>query len=97
MSKHAEACRAYIRKVQREQYRGATVRDLVKALGGYPGNITTTLHRMPDAYIAEWRASEGAGFIGRPAAVWRVVVPPPNAKPPVKRQTTAFRNAAKES
>lgn len=61
---------------------GATPQQLAALTGRRECDVRRTLATMPDAYIAEWKRPEG---VGRPAQVWRVVVPPPHCPPPPKR------------
>jgi len=77
--------RAKIRTMQRELFRGATTAELAESCGGDVMAASKALHRMPDAYIADWRPTTTPKG-GRPAAVWRVVVPPANVRPPAKQK-----------
>lgn len=70
----------------REQLRktddGLTCAQLTTVLGVKDGVVYDRLRAMPDTYIDRW-VCEG---IGRPAAVWCVVVPPADCPPPEKKR-----------
>lgn len=73
-SRHPE-----IRALLREHEDGMTVDELALILQVDMSNaVRTALKQMPDAYIDRWRAINGGPY----AAVWCVVVPPPNCPKP---------------
>lgn len=63
---------------------GATPQQLSNETGRLACDVKRTLHTMPDAYIADWVRPPS---VGRPAQLWRVVVPPPHCPPPPKGRT----------
>lgn len=71
-----------LRALLRKAEDGMTTADLAKVTKLKPQDITARLRRLPDAYIDRWVAADGNG--GRPAAVWCVVIPPPDCPPPDK-------------
>lgn len=60
---------------------GLTVAQLCALAGTRKDTTYGIIHRMPDAYIDRWTKKPGPGCY---AAVWCVVVPPPNCPPPQK-------------
>ena len=71
---YSERIRAQLRK----HPDGLTAQALAASYKLHHQHITSTLKRMPDAYIADWvKVNEGTG---RKAALWKVVVPPPDAR-----------------
>ena len=70
-----------VREALRANPDGLTVRQLEDITDTDLQNIRTALAAMPDAYLHEWR-SRGHARGPTHEQVWRVVVPPPNAKPP---------------
>ena len=72
---YSERIRATLRKCPE----GMTAQEIAADYRLHHQHITSTLKRMPDAYIADWvKVREGAP--GRKSALWKVVVPPPNAR-----------------
>ena len=74
----------HIRKLLRENSEGLTVKALAFALGVSDENaqsVHKALIRMPDAYIDRWTVANGP-----PAAVWCVVVPPPDCPRPERKR-----------
>lgn len=70
--------RQYLRS---SEYRdGLTVTQLSVLCNLHERNVLDALHKMPDAYIDRW-VKPRAGP-GRHAAVWCVVIPPPNCPSP---------------
>jgi hypothetical protein len=67
-----------IRELLRQAPDGMTICQLSDITGIRKDTITTALSNMPDAYIDRW---EGP-YRGQWAAVWCVVVPPPNCPRP---------------
>lgn len=57
-----------------------TTKQLSTLTGSNHSNVLHALRGMADAYIKEYQQNRG-----RPATVWAVVVPPPNALPPKKK------------
>lgn len=75
---------AAVRKLLRTNPDGMDVGTIANTLEREPGNIRKLLNTMPDAYIDRWTKFGG---VGRPCAVWCVVVPPENCPPPeIKRR-----------
>ena len=75
----------WIRRLLRsEKYveQGLTARQLAMLTGRCVSTVKGVLTKMPDAYIASWVKLRAGP--GRHAAVWRVVIPPPNGPPPPK-------------
>jgi hypothetical protein len=66
-----------LREALREHGEGLTARELSFKLAANTKAITRRLHEMPDTYIDRWLATTGPY-----AAVWCVVVPPPNCPRP---------------
>lgn len=74
---------AKVRAVLRAHPDGMTIKEVNERIGASDRwSLRDTLHRMPDAYIDRWTKEPAAR--GRYAAVWCVVVPPPNCPPPEK-------------
>ena len=65
---------------------GLTTQSLAILADAYIKSVGDALLRMPDAYIDRWQPARGESGVGRPAAVWKVVIPPPNARPPLKKR-----------
>lgn len=68
-----------IRSLLRLNADGMDVGTIANTLDREPGNIRKILLTMPDAYIDRWTRFGG---VGRPSAIWCVVVPPENCPPP---------------
>lgn len=68
-----------IRELLRKNADGMDVGTIANAVNREPENVRWVLNRMPDAYIDRWTRFGG---IGRPSAIWCVVVPPENCPPP---------------
>ena len=75
---------ADVRQLLRDNPDGMDVGTIANTLEREPGNIRTLLKTMPDAYIDRWTRFGG---IGKPTAIWCVVVPPENCPPPEKKRT----------
>ena len=74
---------AKVRAVLRANPDGLTIKEINERLGASDRwSLRDTLQRMPDAYIDRWTKEPATR--GRYAAVWCVVVPPPNCPPPEK-------------
>lgn len=65
---------------------GLTTQSLAILANAHTRSVIESLKRMPDAYIDRWQPARGDGGVGRLAAVWKVVIPPPNARPPIKKR-----------
>lgn len=65
---------------------GLTTQSLAILADAHIKSVGTALKRMPDAYIDRWQPARGESGVGHPAAVWKVVIPPPNARPPLKKR-----------
>jgi hypothetical protein len=61
---------------------GLTCAQLTDILGAKRGAVYQRLCAMPDTFIDRWVYPP---VTGRPAAVWCVVVPPPDCPPPEKK------------
>lgn len=68
-----------IRELLRANPDGMDVGTIANAVQREPSNVRSVLNTMPDAYIDRWTRFGG---IGRPSAIWCVVVPPANCPPP---------------
>ena len=68
-----------LRELLRANPDGMDVGTMANTLDREPGNIRKLLCAMPDAYIDRWTRFGG---VGRPSAIWCVVVPPANCPPP---------------
>lgn len=79
-AKKDKAVRAQLRALEPGQ--GLTVGQLAERTGNTTHGLYRILHSMPDAYILSYAPPTMRGQ--RPAAVWAVVVPPPNCRPPMK-------------
>lgn len=75
-----------LRQLLREHADGLTPWQLAESTGLAKSSIIRALQGMPDAYIDRWIA-----LGGQYAAVWCVVVPPPNCPHP----TGLFKGAVK--
>lgn len=69
-----------LRQILRAHPMGLTTNQMVALAGVSDSSIRRSLETMPDAYIAGWVGPKRAQYL----AVWRVVVPPPNAPHPVR-------------
>jgi hypothetical protein len=69
----------YVRQLLRINPDGMDVGTIANTLDREPSNIRRLLATMPDAYIDRWTKFGG---VGRPSAIWCVVVPPENCPPP---------------
>lgn len=67
-----------IRALLRRSEDGLTVTKMGNRLGRRSDSLRESLASMPDAYIDRWEK----GSKGTWAAVWMVVVPPPNCPKP---------------
>ena len=68
-----------IRQLLRANPDGLTPREIATKINSVSKNVRKSLHEMPDAYIDDWcRGKRGISL----QAIWRVVVPPPNAPRP---------------
>ena len=76
MSRTNERIRALLRNARD----GLTVNEICGELEITGVVARKVLAKMPDAYIDRWLVAVGA-----PAAVWCVVVPPPNCPRPRKK------------
>jgi hypothetical protein len=75
-----------IRELLKLNSDGMDVGTIANTLDRDPHNIRRLLITMPDAYIDRWTRFGG---VGRPSAIWCVVVPPENCpKPETKRKKT---------
>lgn len=73
-----------VRDLLRAAPDGMTIKQLVATLAAPDRySMRDILLRMPDTYIDRWVKEPGTR--GRYAAVWCVVVPPPNCPPPEKQ------------
>lgn len=71
-----------IRALLRSSPNGLTVAQIANALGIENVSIVrTALRAMPDSYISGWDTTPR-----KYAAIWSVVVPPPNAPRPVPEE-----------
>lgn len=70
---------------------GLTAETIARIMAGRSDTTRDSLKRMPDAYIATWLPATPTA---RPSAHWKVVIPPPNARPPEKKLT---KNRGKKS
>lgn len=62
---------------------GMTIKQIAAALGRDPHSIDKSIRTMPDAYQDRWvKEVKGRGAF---AAVWCVVVPPPNCPHPTRK------------
>lgn len=68
-----------IRTLLRNTPDGMDVGTIANTTQREPENVRRILKTMPDAYIDRWTRFGG---IGRPSAIWCVVVPPENCPPP---------------
>ena len=68
-----------IRELLRANSDGMDVGTIANTVNREPENVRRVLNAMPDAYIDRWTRFGG---VGRPSAVWCVVVPPENCPPP---------------
>lgn len=68
-----------IRKMLRANASGMTAQEIAAEFRTMTHQrATNVLKNMPDAYIFDWvKMHSGAG---RKSALWKVVVPPPNAR-----------------
>jgi len=74
-----------IRALLREEPDGLTLAEMSQRLSIRIEVLRNCMTRMPDAYIDRWQTSS----VGPPAAVWCVVVPPPNCPHPTRRSRCA--------
>ena len=75
-----------IRKLLREYADGLTTAEVSAHIRTHADHVRRALTDMPDTYVDRWIVN---GSRGRPAAVWCIVVPPPNCPPPAKRLENA--------
>ena len=68
-----------VRTLLRDNPDGMDVDTIANNLDREPNNIRRRLFLMPDAYIDRWTRFGG---VGRPSAIWCVVVPPENCPQP---------------
>lgn len=68
-----------IRALLRANSDGMDVGTIANTVNREPENVRRVLNTMPDAYIDRWARFGG---VGRPSAIWCVVVPPANCPPP---------------
>ena len=68
-----------IRQLLRKNPDGMDVGTIASTVNREPSNVRRVLDTMPDAYIDRWTRFGG---VGRPSAIWCVVVPPDNCPPP---------------
>jgi len=68
-----------IRALLRKNSDGMDVGTIANTVQREPENVRRLLKLMPDAYIDRWTRFGG---VGRPIAVWCIVVPPENCPPP---------------
>jgi queuine/archaeosine tRNA-ribosyltransferase len=68
-----------IRELLKINADGMDVGTIANTLNREPENVRRILKTMPDAYIDRWTRFGG---IGRPSAIWCVVIPPENCPPP---------------
>jgi len=68
-----------IRALLRINPDGMDVGTIANTTNREPENVRRLLKTMPDAYIDRWTRFGG---IGKPSAIWCVVVPPENCPPP---------------
>lgn len=67
-----------IRAILRSEADGLTLQDIAEMLTINIRVARHALQRMPDAYIDRWVRTDAGPY----AAVWCVVVPPPNCPKP---------------
>jgi hypothetical protein len=72
-----------VRTLLRNNPDGMDVGTISNTLDRDPHNIRRMLIAMPDAYIDRWARFGG---VGRPSAIWCVVVPPENCPKPDAKQ-----------
>jgi len=68
-----------IRELLKINADGMDVGTIANTLNREPENVRRILKTMPDAYIDRWTRFGG---IGKPSAIWCVVVPPENCPRP---------------
>lgn len=68
-----------IRELLRKNPDGMDVGTIANTVQREPENVRRLLKLMPDAYIDRWTRFGG---VGRPSAIWCVVVPPENCPQP---------------
>jgi hypothetical protein len=64
-------------------YLGITTIRLARMVNVSQKSVLISLRKMPDAYITAWQPSDSLNG-GRPASLWRIVVPPKDCPPPPK-------------
>lgn len=69
---------AKLRALLRANPDGLTAKQLENAINQPADTISQSLKTMPDAYVDRWQGP----YRGQYAAVWCVVVPPPNCPKP---------------
>ncbi len=70
-----------VREVLRASAEGLTVAQIAELAGTDPTHAHRIVNKMPDTYIDRWQATGK-----RLAAVWCVVVPPPDCPKPEKKK-----------
>lgn len=79
MTTHTERVRTFLRAAPD----GATTSVISANIGISQVHVRSVLIRMPDSYIDRWQSTGKAGAL---AAVWAVVVPPPDCPHPNGRE-----------
>lgn len=81
---YSKRIRTLLRLPQLQEGDGLTINEIADRLDNRSDTTRDALKRMPDAYIAKW---DQCSKTARPSSFWKVVIPPPDAKPPAKKWT----------